>query len=89
MKCKLDDTFISKTSSAHVSSKNLQRDQSSLSGEKDLKSSTLRSHQDDHNRNVLRLGQLKSQQERRQREEAALRELQDNLAGLQAELKVS
>jgi hypothetical protein len=69
-------------------SKNMQREQASLSGEKDLKNQSVRSHQDEHNRSTLRLGQLRSKQERREREEAALRDLQDTLAALQAELKV-
>lgn len=72
-----------------MTSKNLQREQASLSGEKDLKNNTVRSHQDEHNRGTLRLGQLRSRQERRERDEAALRDLHDTLAALQAELKVS
>jgi DNA repair protein RAD50 len=71
-----------------INSKNIQREQANLSGEKDLKNNNLRKHQDDHTKSTLRLGQLKSRQERRQREEAALKELQENLVALQAELKV-
>lgn len=60
-----------------------------LSSEKDLKSSNVRAQADDISRKTLRLGELKNQQERRMRDEAALKELQETLTQLQAELKVS
>lgn len=49
----------------------------------------MRNYGDDISKKTLRLGELRSQQERRQREEAALRELQEALSQLQGELKVS
>nr|XP_031864453.1 uncharacterized protein CI109_000367 [Kwoniella shandongensis]KAA5531525.1 hypothetical protein CI109_000367 [Kwoniella shandongensis] len=67
--------------------KNLTRDQQALSSEKELKTNSSRSAADDIGRKSLKLGQLKGQQEKRRREEEALRELQDNLIALQAELK--
>ncbi|OCF37294.1 DNA repair protein RAD50 [Kwoniella heveanensis BCC8398] len=67
--------------------KNLSRDQQALSSEKELKTNALRSAADDIARQSLKMGQLKSQQEKRMREEEALKELQANLVSLQAELK--
>lgn len=69
-------------------SKNLQRKQADLAGEKELKNTHIRKYQDDHNKSTLKLGEQRSKKERQEREEAALRELQDTLKTLQAELKV-
>ena len=70
-------------------SKNISRDQQALTSEKELKSNSVRNAADDIGQKKLRLGQLKSQQEKRMRDEAALRELQETLASLQGQLKVS
>ena len=78
-----------KDAADHDCSKNINREQSSLSSEKELKSNSVRSHIDDIGRKTLRLGQLKGLQERRMRDEAALKELQETLGQLQGELKVS
>ncbi|GFZ50594.1 Hydrolase acting on acid anhydrides [Saitozyma sp. JCM 24511] len=67
--------------------KNLQREQGSLQADKEGKANRLRSYGDEYSRQTLRLGQLKGQQERRQREEAALRELRETQAQLHSELK--
>ncbi|ORY30598.1 hypothetical protein BCR39DRAFT_529095 [Naematelia encephala] len=67
--------------------KALQREQQSLSSEKELKLNSARGLVDDINRKTLRLEHLRGQQQKRLREEAALKDLQENLAQLQAELK--
>ncbi|OCF56822.1 DNA repair protein RAD50 [Kwoniella mangroviensis CBS 10435] len=67
--------------------KTLSRDQQSLSAEKELKTNALRSAADDISRKTLKMGELRSQQERRMREEQALKEMREGLEGLQAELK--
>ena len=69
-------------------SKNVSRDQQALVSEKELKSNSVRSASDDIGQKKLRLGQLKSQQEKRNRDAAALTELRETLASLQAQLKV-
>ena len=73
---------------ADVASKTLTRDVNSLQNERDLKNSDLRSKHDEKTSKTLQLGELKSKQQARMREEAALKELQDTLATLQEELKV-
>nr|XP_019013012.1 DNA repair protein RAD50 [Kwoniella pini CBS 10737]OCF51793.1 DNA repair protein RAD50 [Kwoniella pini CBS 10737] len=67
--------------------KTLARDQQSLSAEKELKTNALRSAADDISRKTLKMGELRSQQDRRMREEEALKEMKDALTGLQGELK--
>ncbi|ORX37164.1 hypothetical protein BD324DRAFT_625039 [Kockovaella imperatae] len=67
--------------------KNVSRDQQALVSEKDLKSNSVRSASDDIGQKRLRLGTLKSQQEKRMRDEAALTELQETLSQLQNQLK--
>ena len=72
-----------------MSSKELQRDQATLSGDKELKANTLRSNGDQISRKTVELGKLKAQADQRKRDEAALRELEEYLVQLQADLKVS
>lgn len=69
-------------------SKDLQREQATLSGDKELKANTLRNHGDQISRKTVELGQLRAQADQRKRDEAALRELEEYLAQLQADLKV-
>jgi DNA repair protein RAD50 len=70
-------------------SKELQRDQATLSGDKELKANTLRSNGDQISRKTVELGKLRAQADQRKRDEAALRELEGYLGQLQADLKVS
>jgi DNA repair protein RAD50 len=72
-----------------MSSKELQRDQATLSGDKELKANTLRSNGDQISRKTVELGKLKAQADQRKRDEAALRELEEYLVQLQGDLKVS
>jgi DNA repair protein RAD50 len=72
-----------------MNSKELQRDQATLSGDKELKANTLRSNGDQISRKTVELGKLKAQADQRKRDEAALRELEEYLVQLQADLKVS
>ena len=72
-----------------MGSKELQRDQATLSGDKELKANTLRSNGDQISRKTVELGKLKAQADQRKRDEAALRELEEYLVQLQADLKVS
>jgi len=72
-----------------MGSKELQRDQATLSGDKELKANTLRSNGDQISRKIVELGKLKAQADQRKRDEAALRELEEYLVQLQADLKVS
>jgi DNA repair protein RAD50 len=72
-----------------MDSKELQRDQATLSGDKELKANTLRSNGDQISRKTVELGKLKAQADQRKRDEAALRELEEYLVQLQADLKVS
>jgi DNA repair protein RAD50 len=72
-----------------MNSKELQRDQATLSGDKELKANTLRSNGDQISRKTVELGKLKVQADQRKRDEAALRELEEYLVQLQADLKVS
>lgn len=74
--------------SSYIHSKNISRDQQALMSEKELKTNSVRSASDDIASKRLRLGTLKSQQEKRLRDEAALRDLQESLAQLQAQMKV-
>nr|XP_018262086.1 DNA repair protein RAD50 [Kwoniella dejecticola CBS 10117]OBR84244.1 DNA repair protein RAD50 [Kwoniella dejecticola CBS 10117] len=67
--------------------KTLSRDQQSLSSEKELKTNALRSAADDISRKTLKMGELRSQQERRMREEEALKEMREGLEALQTELR--
>ncbi|WVR06574.1 hypothetical protein IAU60_003606 [Kwoniella sp. DSM 27419] len=67
--------------------KSLSREQQAHSSEKELKTNALRSAVDDIGRKTLKMGQLRSQQERRTREEEALKELKATLLSLQTELK--
>jgi hypothetical protein len=60
-----------------------------VASEKELKQNSARSLGDDIGRKRLELGQKRNIQEKRQRDEAALKELQENLIQLQGELKVS
>ena len=69
-------------------SKDLQREQTTLSGDKELKANTLRNHGDQISRKTVELGQLRAQADQRKRDEAALRELEEYLGQLQADLKV-
>jgi DNA repair protein RAD50 len=69
--------------------KSLTRDLNGLQNERELKTSDLRAKQDENTSKTLQLGEMKSKQQARMREEAALKELQDTLASLQEELKVS
>ena len=71
-----------------MDSKELQRDQATLSGDKELKANTLRSNGDQISRKTVELGKLKAQADQRKRDEAALRELEEYLVQLQADLKV-
>jgi DNA repair protein RAD50 len=59
-----------------------------LASDKELKANSARSHVDDIGRKTLRLGELRNIQEKRLRDEAALKELQETLVQLQGELKV-
>ena len=70
------------------SSKLLQREDQSIRNERDHRQNAVRSHSDDIGQKSLRLGQLKGQQDKRNREEAALKELQETRQALQNELKV-
>lgn len=70
-------------------SKELQRDQATLSGDKELKANTLRSNGDQVSRKTVELGRLKAQADQRKRDEAALRELEEYMIQLQGDLKVS
>lgn len=70
-------------------SKELQREQATLSGDKELKANTLRSNGDQISRKTVELGKLRAQADQRKRDEAALRELEGYLGQLQADLKVS
>ena len=72
-----------------MDSKELQRDQATLSGDKELKANTLRSNGDQVSRKTVELGRLRAQADQRKRDEAALRELEEYLVQLQADLKVS
>ena len=72
-----------------MSRKTLSRDLNSLQNERELKTSDLRAKQDEKTAKTLQMGDLKGKQQARLREEAALNDLQDTLAILQAELKVS
>lgn len=58
-----------------------------MTSEKELKTNAVRSHSDDINGKSLQLGELKGEQDKRNRAEAALKELHDTLSTLQAELK--
>jgi len=51
--------------------------------------SAVRSHSDEISAKTLQLGKKKSEQDKRNREEALLKELRETLTALQAELKVS
>ena len=72
-----------------MDSKELQRDQAILSGDKELKANTLRSNGDQVSRKTVELGRLRAQADQRKRDEADLRELEEYLVQLQADLKVS
>jgi len=72
-----------------MDSKELQRDQATLSGDKELKANTLRSNGDQVSRKTVELGRLRAQADQRKRDEAALKELEEYLVQLQADLKVS
>jgi len=72
-----------------MDSKELQRDQATLSGDKELKANTLRSNGDQVSRKTVELGRLRAQADQRKRDEAALRELEEYLVQLQTDLKVS
>ncbi|KAK4689016.1 DNA repair protein RAD50, partial [Tremellales sp. Uapishka_1] len=67
--------------------KNLQREQSTLSSDKELKTNNLRSVSDGISRKTLRLGELKNIRQRRREAEANLKEMRDSLGQLQADLK--
>lgn len=66
----------------------MQREQATLSGDKELKANTLRSTGDQISRKTVELGNLRAQADKRKRDEAALRELEEYLVQLQADLKV-
>lgn len=66
----------------------MQREQATLSSDKELKANTLRSTGDQISRKTVELGNLRAQADKRKRDEAALRELEDYLVQLQADLKV-
>lgn len=70
-----------------VFSKNLQRELREISSEKDLKTQTLNTLTNDISRKTVRLGELRSVQERRRMEEAALKEKQEQLTVMQGELR--
>lgn len=67
----------------------MQREQATLSGDKELKANTLRNNGDQISRKTVELGHLRAQADQRKRDEAALRELEEYLMQLQADLKVS
>ncbi|KAL7420509.1 DNA repair protein rad50 [Cryptotrichosporon argae] len=67
--------------------KSLQREQQSLSADKELKVNTLRGLGDDIGRKTLRLGELRSKRDKRRMEEKALSDQRDTLVQLQNELK--
>lgn len=60
-----------------------------MSGDKELKANTLRSNGDQISRKTVELGKLRAQADQRKRDEAALRELEEYLSQLQADLKVT
>jgi DNA repair protein RAD50 len=68
-------------------SKHLQREQHQLSSEKELKVNTLRSISDELSRKTVRLSELRTKQEKRRMDEAALKEQQEQVVVLQRELK--
>lgn len=71
-----------------TASKNLQREQSSLSSEKELKSNALHTVREEISRKSIRLGELRTKQEKHRMDELALKEQREELTNLQAQLKV-
>lgn len=69
-------------------SKSLQREQAAIAGEKELKLNSLHGFADDIGQRRLRLGELRSERDRRQRQEAGLKDLKEGLSKLRGELKV-
>lgn len=69
-------------------SKVLQREQSTLSSEKELKLTNLRTLSDELNRKTLRMGELRGKQQQRKMDEASLKDQQELISALQRELKV-
>ncbi|WVQ84355.1 hypothetical protein IAT38_006507 [Cryptococcus sp. DSM 104549] len=67
--------------------KKLSKEQHQLSSERDFKNVSLSNIEKEINAKTLQIGRLQSQEERRRMEEEALSEMQENLVGLQAELK--
>lgn len=70
-------------------SKKIQREQSSLSSEKELRVNTMQTLGDELHRKTLKLGELRGKQQQQKMDEATLKEYQDSVAVLQRELKVS
>ena len=73
---------------ADACSKNLTREAEAVSKEREFKTSAMRNHSDEIGAKTLQLGKKKGEQDKRNREEALLKELRETLAALQAELKV-
>lgn len=71
-----------------VYSKNLTRESEAVSKEREFKLSAVRSHSDEISTKTLQLGKKRGEQDKRNREEALLKELRETLTALQAELKV-
>ena len=71
-----------------TTSKNLQREQSSLSSEKEFKSNALHTVREEISRKSFKLAELRTKQEKRRMDELALKEQQEERTKLQAELKV-
>ena len=69
-------------------SKNVQREQSTIAAEKELKTNSLRGFADDVGQRKLRLGELRGERDKRQSQEASLKDLRESLNQLRQELKV-
>jgi myosin heavy subunit len=79
---------IDKARIANTRSKGILRDSDALKQERDLKTADLQNHSNVIMSRSTELAKKKGEQDRRNRDEAALRELRAGLAALQAELKV-